>query len=148
MAQRRVEPLGVFGRYLYPRHFESAVSELRSTVGGLAAEEKAGMISYLRAAPLIFAVMGYSKDMLGERFTIPGGHSIASDGSYYWRLDTADYVEHYNVAISCGFVEHCRALNWIPPALSEKEIIAIYEFLEAVERSQLAEVGLGSTRNR
>ncbi|MFD8910534.1 hypothetical protein [Streptomyces sp. NPDC059575] len=69
--------------------------------------------------------MGYSEDVLGDKFFCPGGPGIMSDGRFFWRGDTADYVEHYGIGLPEEFIAHGTARRWIAPALSREDIIEI-----------------------
>ena len=43
--------------------------------------------------------MEQTDDVIDGRFTVAGGSAILTDGAYFWRLDTADYVEAYGVRL-------------------------------------------------
>lgn len=45
-----------------------------------------------------------------------------TDGSFFWRVDTADYVEHYQVALPSEFLRHGSSLKWEPAPLSPVEV--------------------------
>jgi len=137
-ALHPVKPLGIFGVGADQWDFERLRNHLAALVGLLPEEERPLIAEYLRAGTVIFATMGYSHDILGGRpdrkiskrhpalrprpgrgaFDVPGGLGIDTDGTYYWRGDTANYVEHYGVALPEEFLAHGRALNWVTPRLS------------------------------
>ena len=48
-----------------------------------------------------------------------------TDGAWYWRIDTADYVEHYQVALPAEFIEHMRALAWTCPTITRERVAEI-----------------------
>ncbi|MEZ3183124.1 hypothetical protein KYY02_32030 [Streptomyces pimonensis] len=39
--------------------------------------------------------MGHTEDVVDQKFPVVGGSTLHSDGIYYWRRDTAEYVETY-----------------------------------------------------
>ena len=59
--------------------------------------------------------MEYTDDLVDGQFGVAGGSAIMTDGVYFWRLDTADYVETYGVGLPAGFLAHARSLRWTPP---------------------------------
>ena len=65
--------------------FESIVASINSIPLECCGE----IAEYLRSSPMIVAIIEYTTDKVGDRFGVPGGSSIVSDGVYYWRLDTA-----------------------------------------------------------
>ena len=79
---------------------------------------------YLREAPVVLAWMEYTSDLLGDSFGVSGGSAIVSDGTYFWRLDTAEYVESYGLELPEEFVDHARSLEFrVPePAFSVDEM--------------------------
>jgi hypothetical protein len=52
-----------------------------------------------------------------------------TDGLYYWRRDTAAYVDHYRVGLPDEFVEHMRQLQWICPTLEPGLVLEIDRLL-------------------
>ncbi|MFJ8494020.1 hypothetical protein ACIRBZ_37600 [Streptomyces sp. NPDC094038] len=47
-----------------------------------------------------------------------------SDGRFFWRLDAADYVEHYGIGLPEEFLFHGAARQWVPPVLTRDEVAA------------------------
>lgn len=80
---------------------------------------------YLRSGTPIIALMGFSEDILGEKFSRPGGTAIMSDGRFFWRLDAADYVEHYGIDLPAEFISYGNSRQWIPPVLSREEVASV-----------------------
>ncbi len=67
---------------------------------------------------------------MGGRFDVAGGSGILTDGAYYWRTDTADYVEHYWTGLPDEFLRHGRSLGWMaPPQLSHEDLLVTYDYL-------------------
>lgn len=144
---RPVKPIGLFSLV---NSFEQLRDELLSLVGLLPKEECPAVVKYLRAGTIIFAVMEHTHDLIGAfptprrnlprygihvrdkvggRFDVAGGSGILTDGAYYWRGDTADYVEHYRVGLPDEFLRHGRAQGWVPPTLTEEEVLAVNNYL-------------------
>jgi hypothetical protein len=144
-----VIPLGVFG-LLWPVDEEPVRSALRPLVGMLPEAERPAIASYLRAGEMILAYMEGTSDVLGAfpkprleklytsvdileivggAFAVSGGSAILTDGTYYWRLDTADYVEHYGVGLPEDFLRHGRSLGWSMPPMSPEDALAVDRYL-------------------
>jgi hypothetical protein len=45
-----------------------------------------------------------------------------SDGRYYWRLDTADYVEHYGVGLLPEFLRAVDASGGRPVPITPEDV--------------------------
>lgn len=143
-------PLGAFGLG-WPPDSERVRRELLPLVGKLSEDECPLIARYLRAGTIVFAIMEWTSDVIGAfpkpcreklqpgarlrdvvggRFDVAGGSGILTDGTYYWRLDTADYVEHYGTGLPDEFLRHGRSLGWMAPQqLSHERFLAIYEYL-------------------
>jgi hypothetical protein len=124
---RTLLPLGVFGRGWPSSESERVRRELLPLVGKLSEDECPLIARYLRAGTVVFALMEWTTDVIGAfpepklekfrpgfhileavggRFDVAGGSGILTDGTYYWRTDTADYVEHYSPRTSCAADAH------------------------------------------
>jgi hypothetical protein len=57
------------------------------------------------------------------------GKDVRSDGRAVWREGLAFYVAHHNLRLPQSFLEHGRAIGWIPPTTRESPAI-----MEAVSR--------------
>lgn len=125
-----LEPLGIFAPRLDggSRITAGTAAPLR---GGLAPELRAPVAAYLRAGTVLFAIMEYTTDALERRFGVPGGSAVLSDGTYYWRLDAADYVEVHGPAVPAEAVEHMRSLDWRPAAFEGAAYDELYDRLLA-----------------
>ncbi len=152
------EPLGCFGRTVGedPESIATYRAELVSLVGKLAADP-AAVAAYLRSGSIVIAIMGYSYDLIdgrhldlrqprhrGDRrngistpFGVAGGPAIQTDGAYYWRRETADYVEHYHIGLPAAFVDRMRLLDWVTPALDEDHVRAIDRALRSGMQPEL-----------
>jgi len=120
-----VAPLGIFGRIAGHSSFSKNIEELRRRVGAIPEQERGKIAEYLRSGTPIIALMGFSEDVLGNKFSRSGGPAIMSDGRFFWRLDAADYVEHYGIELPEEFISHGNSLRWISPELSREEVAAI-----------------------
>ena len=70
---------------------------------------------YLREAPMVIPWMEYTSDLVGDSFGVSGGSAIVSDGTYFWRLDAAEYVETYGFELPAEFVDHARSFEFRVP---------------------------------
>ena len=91
---------------------------------------------YLREAPMVIPWMEYTSDLVGDSFGVSGGSAIVSDGTYFWRLDAAEYVETYGFELPAEFVDHARSFEFrVPePAVSVDEM---EQFLSATYQNGL-----------
>lgn len=85
--------------------------------------------AYLEPCPVFLAWMGYTRDEIAGRFEVPGGAAIASDGTYYWRLDGVEYLKEYGVPVPADAVRHFEERGWVPPAIAHEEYLRIYREL-------------------
>ncbi|MFJ9718926.1 hypothetical protein ACIRPQ_23785 [Streptomyces sp. NPDC101213] len=120
-----IAPLGLFGRIASQSAFSENLEELRRRVGVIPEGQRGEIVEYLRSGTPIIALMGFSEDVLGNKFSRSGGTAIMSDGRFFWRLDSADYVEHYGIELPEEFIAHGNARQWIPPVLSREEVADI-----------------------
>ncbi|WP_353945223.1 hypothetical protein ABII15_29120 [Streptomyces sp. HUAS MG91] len=131
---RQVKPLGLFGNHASQSIFSSSADDIKALSEHIPAPERARVAEYLKAAPVIIALMGYSEDVVGNRFAVTGGTAIQSDGTYYWRRDTAEYVLHYGTGLPRPFIEHGAARQWKAPTLTNEEIMDIDDFFMSLRR--------------
>ncbi|WP_285506544.1 hypothetical protein [Actinokineospora sp. NBRC 105648] len=130
-----LRPLGVFA----PRADGASritIDSAAPLMGALAPESRAPVAAYLRAGTILFAIMEYTTDSLEQRFGVSGGSAVLSDGLYYWRLDAADYIETYGLAVPDGVVEHMSALDWRPPTVEGAAYDELYERLVTALRAE------------
>jgi len=130
MAEPPVMSLGVLSLPEVGRLFRERRAELLSLAGAIDEADRPRLAVYLRGGTHIFAFMEWTRDVLGDAFHTPGGSGIRSDGTYYWRGDAADYVEHYGIALPAEFVEHARNLDWQAGPLSHERMIEVNDELE------------------
>ncbi|MGW3625979.1 hypothetical protein [Streptomyces sp. NPDC000880] len=138
---REVAPLGIFGRIASQSAFSRLAGELREDSGAIPYEERAVIAEYLRNAPVVIALMGYTEDILGGRFSVTGGSAIHSDGRYFWRRDAAEYIEHYGTRLPDAFLLAGRKDNWRPARLSQDEVLDIDDYFMWLRSKRAADSG-------
>jgi hypothetical protein len=124
-----VAPLGIFGVIASQREFEQLRDDLLVLKGAIHENERPWIARYLRAGAIVAAIMEYTRDVVGGAFGVSGGSAINTDGAYYWRVDAANYVEHYGVGLPDSFLCHGRALQWVAPAVSPEDVLLIDKYL-------------------
>lgn len=103
--------------------------ELARLRGSIPAGNRKEISNYLRRCSLILAWMEYTRDQLGDEFGVSGGSAIMSDGIYCWRLDAANYVETYGIALPRDFLLRGQARAWVPVQLDVDSCLALEEEL-------------------
>jgi hypothetical protein len=73
--------------------------------------------------------MEYPRDVVSDALGVSGGSAINTDGTFYWRLDSADYVERYGTGLPDEFMCHGRKLQWRTPAILPEDVLNIYSYL-------------------
>lgn len=91
---------------------------------------RARVVDYLSACPVFLAWMEYTRDEIDDRFGVDGGSAIASDGTYYWRLDAIEYIREYGIPVPEDALRHFEELNWIPPSIDRSNYLRIYQELD------------------
>jgi hypothetical protein len=115
-----LQPLGFFAVLSFGKQQPRARETLRELSGRLHGDAES-VAAYLRAGTVLLALMEQTFDLLDDKFTTAGGSGITTDGRYFWRVDTADYVEHYRVALPDGFLRHGAARGWAPTTLTSSD---------------------------
>ncbi|MCP9985594.1 hypothetical protein LUX01_01635 [Streptomyces sudanensis] len=133
---RQVTPLGIFGRIAGQSAFARLVKDLVEGSEGIPKGERAAIGAYLRDAPVILALMGYTEDVLEGRFAVTGGSAIYSDGTWFWRRDTAEYVETYGTGLPEDFLRAGRAAQWSTPRLTRGEVQDIEDYFVWARRQR------------
>ena len=110
--------------------------EMDALCGGIAKKDRERVVNYLRSGVVALAIMDYRRDVLHNRFGVTDGSAIQTDGTYYWRHDTAWYVEEYGISLPYAFLAHAEALEWRVPALSQERVLEIDAYLYALLRKQ------------
>ncbi|POX62774.1 hypothetical protein C3492_13840 [Streptomyces sp. Ru62] len=104
-------------------------------MGEIPKGERKTIAEYLRSGTPIIALMGFSEDILGNKFSRSGGTALMSDGRFFWRLDAADYVEHYGIGLPEEFIAYGTERRWIAPALSRDEVVEVDDRLNGLRRA-------------
>jgi len=129
MQEPELLPLGIFGGG--PSITTSFADELESRREQMPVEERHAVAHYLRSGSMVMAWMEHTTDCLHGAFGVPGGSAIMTDGTYYWRLDAADYVETYGIGLPQEFLELVRRRKIAPP-IAQDDLNGIYEALSLV----------------
>ncbi|MFE1199809.1 hypothetical protein ACFW6E_45175 [Streptomyces olivaceoviridis] len=130
-----VVPLGIFGKIASQSAWAENADILRRRVGEIATEDREKIAEYLRSGTPVIALMGFSEDILGNKFACSGGTALMSDGRFFWRLDAADYVDYYGIGLPEEFIAHGAERHWIAPALSRDEVIEVDDRLVELKRA-------------
>ncbi len=102
-----LRPLSVFAAEDL-RSEPSAAQYMRSIAGKIELDDRDFLAAYLRSGQMVLAWMEQTTDVISGQFSVAGGSAILSDGKFFWRLDTADYVEAYGVQLPDEFIRHAR----------------------------------------
>lgn len=135
MIARSILPLGALAPA--PGTVWDASSIDRTAV--LLGPVRSQVVRYLRGCPLFLAWMEYTRDEIGGKFDVAGGSGIQSDGVYYWRVDASEYVREYGIGIPASAINHFEAMEWVPPKFDHGEYIEIFEHLDHIVGTGVAE---------
>ena len=120
---RRLRALGT----LAPKSGEDAWSAASLDRSRTLPERLRGqVVDYLEGCPIFLAWMGQTRDEIGGRFEVPGGSAIASDGTYYWRVDGVQYIRVYGIPVPDDAIAHFESRRWIPPSIDQDQYVRIY----------------------
>ena len=81
---------------------------------------------------MILAWMGYTEDLIGGRFSIPGGSSTMSDGKYFWRYEAGMYLRHHSIRVSDEAITYFKSRHWDPPEFTSAEIAELERVLTSM----------------
>lgn len=81
---------------------------IQSISGQIGPKNRQSLADYLRSGQMVLSWMEQTIDVIAGRFSVPGGSAILSDGTFFWRLDAADYVETYGVQLPEEFIRHVK----------------------------------------
>lgn len=112
-----------------PEKWKAERLDLSSTLSN---ELRARVVDYLDSCPVAVPWMGYTRDELGDRFYVPAGAAIKTDGAYYWRVDAARYIEEYGILIPEAAIDHFARSGWSPPNLDDATLIAIESEIDRI----------------
>jgi len=121
-----IRPLGTLAPPLGGDAWDGSALDLTHV---MPVELRSLVAAYLEDSPVIHAWMGYSTDVIGGRFEVPGGNAISSDGVFYWRYDAANYVREYGIDIPEEALAHFQKRQWKPPIFTRDELIEVHDRL-------------------
>jgi hypothetical protein len=125
----KLRPLGAFAAGGWQEQW-SAADLPRSPV--LPDELRRQLADYLTKCPVFLAWMEHTRDELGDRFGVDGGAAIVSDGTYYWRMDAAAYIEEYGIPVPEDAIRHFASRGWLPPTFDRAVYLEIYRDLDSL----------------
>ncbi len=122
MTITNLQPLGPFAILRLSDRPEDARRWLNNARGRL--ELPAGLVSaYLRAGSIVLAIMEQTVDLVGAKFSVAGGSAIQTDGEFFWRMDTADYIDAYRVSLPDEFLLRRLEAGWDRRVLTRQEMV-------------------------
>jgi hypothetical protein len=138
-------PLGIFAVLGLADRPSAARAAIEQLIGGIPATSRDSFAEYLRGARMVMPFMEHTVDLVAGEFSVPGGSAIMTDGVYFWRLDTADYVAAYGVELPADFLRHVEALGHTPPDVAPEyvrriEILLADYYREGEDADLLADV--------
>lgn len=83
------------------------------------------LVRYLRAGSVIAATGSAVYDVLSPTNELIDRLHLLTDGEWFWHTDLAHYVERYHVPVDERFVAHARRRGWVPPHLSDDQLVQI-----------------------
>jgi hypothetical protein len=137
-ALHPVTPLGVFGVVAGQRQFEQLRDKIVALGGMLHDQVRPSIARYLRSGATVFAIMEYTRDVVAGAYGVSGGSAIVTDGTYYWRSDTAEYVERYGTGLPEDFLRHWRVQRWAARSMAPEDVLAVDRYLSKHARGVTA----------
>jgi hypothetical protein len=125
---KQVRPLGVFGPIRGVR-WSLTRDVLEPMIGQLDVDTRIAVSGYLRQGTIIAALMTHTRDVINDRFGVPGGSALTSDGRYYWRAEAADYVAEYGIGVDGEAIVWMGQNDWTPPSLDSARVGEIDSYL-------------------
>jgi hypothetical protein len=83
------------------------------------------VVRYLLAGHPVLDVMEGTGDVIGGTFRVPGGSSVLTDGTYFWRLDLASYVQHHTIPLPRDFTDAMAENGFEVPSVPRERLIAV-----------------------
>ncbi|WP_078987912.1 hypothetical protein [Streptomyces sp. XY332] len=83
------------------------------------------LVRYLRAGSVIAATGSGVYDFLSPTNELIDRLHLLTDGEWFWHTDLAHYVERYHVPVDDRFVAHASHRGWVPPQLSDDQLVQI-----------------------
>ncbi|GAA3835875.1 hypothetical protein ACFS5L_42105 [Streptomyces phyllanthi] len=98
---------------------------LRDSVRAEGEAYERDLVRYLRAGSVLAATTSRVHDILSPTKELIDGLRLLTDGEWFWYTDLAHYVGRYHVPVDVRFVDHARRRGWVPPRLSDSELIRL-----------------------
>ena len=124
-----VQPLGLFCIIASESKFAQLRGSLDARRGEIEDAERSAIAAYLRGGAIVFAMMEWTNDVLEGAFDLAGGSAVLTDGRYYWRRDSAEYVERYGIGLPDEFLQRGRNAEWSLPTVERDALLLIDAFL-------------------
>lgn len=105
-----------------PMTFSESIKDSLGQRGTYNAEQVA---TYLESGHPVFDITETTADVVGEKFRVPGGSSVVSDGQYVWRIDLPAYVRSYLIALPSDFLEFMAANRFEIPDVPREQLYQI-----------------------
>jgi hypothetical protein len=83
------------------------------------------IVAYLRNSVCIGGRGGYIPDVLDPSSRVPLSAHPYTDGTYFWTLDLAHYVEKYHLRLPPDFIAHMKSRNWRPPTEEQVDLSSL-----------------------
>ncbi|HEV3157458.1 MAG TPA: hypothetical protein VGZ00_08960 [Candidatus Baltobacteraceae bacterium] len=104
-------------------HGSPAGPSLQEERGKLASDKAPNICEYLRNAGLLAATGTFVDDWFDGSKKNVAPREVRTDGEWAWLGDLAYYVEKYQVGIPQEFISHMAERQWVPPKLSDAQLI-------------------------
>lgn len=124
-----VQPLGLFGIIAGESEFAELRGSLEAHRGEIADAERSAIAAYLRGGAIVFALMEWTSDRATSSEVECALEDVLTDGRYYWRRDSAEYVERYGIGLPDEFLVLGRGLGWSAPKVERDQLRLIDAFL-------------------
>jgi hypothetical protein len=95
------------------------------TSAGTAFYPQGRVVRYLLAGHPVLDVMEGTADVIADVFRVPGGSSVLTDGTHFWRLDLASYVQHHTLPLPREFTDAMTENGFEMPSVAREKMIAI-----------------------
>jgi hypothetical protein len=113
---KKLVPVGFFRELSDDPGEQRALPSLVDALSESPQENEDKIVAYLRSGICLGARGCYVADVLDPTSRLPFVAHSYTDGTYFWRLDIAHYVEKYHLRLPPEFIRHMAAMNWQIPA--------------------------------
>lgn len=84
-----------------------------------------GVVEYLHSGHGVLDLMGVTRDVVGGKFEVPGGASVATDGEYVWRDDLVAYVHVYCIDLPPDLLMKIKKSKFTVPHVPRARLMEI-----------------------